>query len=243
MDRLADLSQTLPFNLGYERYPDVEFVLLDYGSKKDDVAAWVKANLSDYISNGKLNFYRTDEPQHYSMGISRNIAFKAATGDVVVNVDADNYIVWRTAPQAPDRTFCEYLNILANQCEGRRGMFAKGKRLLRGRLGFFKKEFMDELGGYDEEMVGYGYDDIDLLRRGWASGYELYWFGGIYLERIKTSSKQKGENMPIKNWKESEKLNQQLGYKKIEQGILKANEGKPWGKARLIKNFSEEVIL
>jgi glycosyltransferase involved in cell wall biosynthesis len=245
MDRLSDLSQTMPFNLGFERYPNVEFVLLDYGSKKDDVSNWVRLNLGHYIERGRLNFYRTSEPAHYSMGISRNIAFKVATGDIVVNVDADNYTIWRDAPDKdrPAYTFCEYLNVLANQCNGEKGIFAKGKRLLRGRLGLFRKEFIEELGGYDEEMIGYGYDDIDLLRRGWALGYEMYWFGGVYIERIKTSSGQKGENMPIKNWKQTEKMNQELGYKKLEEGILKANEGKHWGKAHLLKNFKEEIDI
>lgn len=238
MDRLHDLSQTLPFNIEHERYPQVEFVLLDYNSRKDDVGKWVQENMGKYIEKGVLNYYRTDEPQHYSMSHSRNMQFKLAQGDIVINVDGDNFIQPRdgTVPT----TLCERINLLANQAQGQKAIFAKGKRLLHGRLGFFKKEFL-ELGGYDEEMIGYGYEDCDLMRRAWFSGFTLYWIGGLYIDRIRTPNKQKGENMPIKNWRETEVQNKLIGYAKLEAGQFIANVGVPFGKGKVVKNFKEEI--
>ena len=44
MDRLSDLKQTLPQNIQDNLdYPNVEFVVLDYNSKKDDVDGWIKS--------------------------------------------------------------------------------------------------------------------------------------------------------------------------------------------------------
>lgn len=234
MDRLDDLSQTMPFNIAHETYPNVEFLLLDYNSKKP-LDEWAK----QYVDKGILTYYRTNEPKYYTMAHSRNVAFTLATGDIVMNVDADNFIQQRNdSPVSP--TFCEYLNMLANECEGKKGIFAKGKRLLHGRLGCFKSEFL-EMRGYDEEMIGYGYDDIDLLRRLWALGSTLYWFGGIYLDRIKTSRSMKGQNMVNKNWRETEAYNKKLGWERFETGSFIRNTDKSWAKCLVVKNFKEEV--
>jgi glycosyltransferase involved in cell wall biosynthesis len=236
MNRLEDLNQTMPFNIAHEIYPDVEFLLLDYNSK-NALDEWAKP----YVEKGVLTYYRTEDPQYYSMAHSRNVAFTLATGDVVVNVDADNFIQPRDK-ETMSPTFCEILNIFANDCEGVKGVFAKGKRLLHGRLGCFRKEFI-EMGGYDEEMLGYGYDDIDLLRRLWALGCNLYWFGGIYLDRIKTARSMKGANMQNKNWRETERINKALGWKKFEEGDFIRNRSGGWAKCRVVKNFKEEISV
>lgn len=234
MNRLNDLSITMPFNISHENYSNVEFLLLDYNSEKP-LDEWAKP----YVEKGLLTYYRTNEPKYYTMAHSRNVAFTLATGDIVINVDADNFIQPRDKPIISP-TFCEYLNILANEAEGVKAAFAKGKRLLHGRLGCFRKEFI-ELGGYDEEMIGYGYDDIDLLRRMWALGCTLYWFGGIFLDRIPTSRSMKGQNMVNKNWRETERYNKELGWKKFEAGNFIRNVDKIWGSCRVIKNFKEEI--
>jgi glycosyltransferase involved in cell wall biosynthesis len=233
MNRLQDLSLTFPYNINNETYPDVEFIVLDYNSK-EPLNDWAKP----YVESGKLTYYRTTDPQFYSMAHSRNVAFTLANADIVINLDADNYLQMRE--EKPKYTFCEYVNLLANQCDGKKGIFAKGKRLIHGRLGCFKKEFMD-IGGYDEDFMGYGYDDTDLLRRLWAKGCELYWFGGIYIERIKTHRWMKGQYMKNKNWRETEKLNKEIGWEKFDAGLLERNTGKPWAKCQVIKNFNEEL--
>jgi hypothetical protein len=170
---------------------------------------------------------------------SRNVAFKLAAGDIVLNVDADNFIQPRD--KTVDKSFCEYVNLLANQSE-EKIIFAKGKRMMHGRVGFFKNEFID-LGGYDEEMQGYGYDDIDLVRRAWCLGFTLYWFGGLYVDRIKTSNAMKNENMKCKNWHQTENENKKLGYAKLDAGIFVANQGKDWEKCSVVKNFEEEIKI
>ena len=237
MDRLNDLRLTLPFNIDHEPYPSVEFVVLDYNSRRDDIGKWIKENMMSCLETGKLVYCHTTEPEHYSMTHSRNVAFSIATGDIVLNVDADNFIQPRD--KVISQSFCEHVNILANQGE-EKIIFAKGKRLLHGRLGFFKKEFI-ELGGYDEEMQGYGYDDIDLMRRAWALGFTLYWFGGQFVDRIKTSNVMKNENMKIKNWKITERQNQELGFANLAAGKFVANQGKNWAECRIVKNFQEEM--
>lgn len=91
MNRLEHLQATLERNI-LDNLPEgqVEFVLLDYHST-DGLPEWVRQHMGGYISRGVLNYYRTEEPQHYLRSHSRNMAFRLAQGDILCNLDADNF--------------------------------------------------------------------------------------------------------------------------------------------------------
>ena len=237
MDRLYNLKKTLPVNIEENKYyTNLEFVVLDYNSK-DGLEDWIKENMMQYILAGKVAYYRTEEPKYFSMAHSRNIAFKVATGDIVNNLDADNFT---TNPTIETKEcLASYINKMANEVT-EKAIFVKGKRGMHGRIGFYKNEFTDILGGYDEGLIGYGHDDHDLVKRAWSLDFTMYWYGGQYLNRIKTSGKERNQNME-RAWRITEQENTIKSAKNIEAGKFKANEGKHWGKATLIKNF-EEVI-
>jgi len=232
MNRLVDLKQTMPKNIEDNAdYPNVEFVLLDYNSS-DGLGDWVKKEMGDHLESGKLQYFRTEDPQFYSMTHSRNVAFKLASGSVVNNLDADNF----TNPG-----FASRVNALANQ-RPQHAIFAKGKRMLRGRLGFWKHEFMDLLGGYDEDIKDYGHDDHDLMNRAYMMGFMLMWWGGQHYANCGSKKHQTG-NMENTKWKETEFRNKVISYKKILAGKLKANEDKEWGKANIEKNFKDRFSI
>ena len=111
-----------------------------------------------------------------------------------------------------EESWASYLNRLANEC-GSKVIFAKGKRGMRGRIGFYKNEFINLLGGYDENLLGYGHDDHDLVKRAWKLGFTMYWWGGKYFDTIKTSRKEKNMNM-AKPWKVTENENKEKITKK-----------------------------
>jgi glycosyltransferase involved in cell wall biosynthesis len=233
MGRLNDLVQTLPKNIADNAtYPNLQFVLLDYNSN-DGMESWVKENMGTHIESGRLVYGRTKEPKWYHMAHSRNVAFKLATGEIVCNVDADNW----TGPG-----FADALNRLANE-QPEHAVFVKGWRLLRGRVGLYRKEWMELVGGYDESLTGYGHDDRDMVDRALLQGFRLMWFGSDYVTRIKTGRGEKVANMEIKNWKATETANKARSTENIAGGILKSNQGREWGKAVLRVNFKEEVIL
>jgi hypothetical protein len=233
MNRTYDLKQTYIKNIEDNiDYPNIEFVLLNYNSE-DDMEEWIKANFIKYIDIGILNYYKTTEPKYYEMGHSRNIAFKLANGNIVNNVDADNFI---------NKDFAKTINLLA-QIQPEKAVFCKGKRQMHGRLGLYKNEFIN-LGGYDEDLIGYGFDDHSLLYRAMNSGYKMMWWGSICpMSRIKTDRNKKTENMNNKNWKETEKINKEITLNKIKNGQTITNIGRHWGKATVIKNFKEEINI
>ena len=225
--------RTLPANLeDNAAYGALEFVLLDYNSP-DGLGRIVQDSWMPWIESGRLTYARTTEPQWYSMSHSRNVAFRLARGEIVCNVDADN---WTGAG------FAAELNRLAN-LHPERAVFTKGRRLLRGRIAFFKQEWEDLLGGYDEELLGYGHDDRDLVARAEALSFHAAYFGGQYVSRLRTPAAERVANMHDKSWKRSEDTNRRLSETKIQAGILKANAGCRWGAARLVKNFTEEIHL
>lgn len=241
MDRLYNLKQTLPKNIDDNNdYPLLEFVVLDYNSK-DKLWKWMKKNMMKYIESGRVSYYRTEEPKYFSMSHSRNIAFKVAQGEIVNNLDADNFTVNNNINKVKFESWAYYINRMANE-QSSKVIFAKGKRSMHGRIGFYKKEFIEELGGYDEDLQGYGHDDHDLVQRAWALGYTMYWWGGSYCSRLKTTRKEKNKNM-LKPWKITEKENQEKSAKNLASGIFKANQGRHWGKATLIKNFVEKISI
>jgi len=233
MDRLKDLEQTLPQNIkDNSDYSNVEFVILDYNSKRDDVGRWIKSEMMNYIDEGRLVYYRTEEPEYYSMPHSRNVAFKIATGDIVNNVDADNFT---------NKEFAGYINKMANQFLDCKSVFFK-KGSLYGRLGFFKNEFINILGGYNEDLRGYGHDDRDLLNRSLGLGFKAMFFGNNFFGRTDQRAEKRGLNyrQEEKNIRHTMRLNKITSYSNLLAGRLKANEGKSWGVTELIKNFKEK---
>jgi hypothetical protein len=235
MGRLYDLAVTLPKNIEDNKdYPNVEFVVVDYNSD-DNVGNYLLNGFPDLIESGKLVHVRTEEPKFFSMAHSRNIAFKVASGDIVNNVDADNFT---------GKGFATAINQLA-QLRPERALFAKGKRSVHGRIGFWRNEFIDILGGYDEELKGYGHDDHDLMERAMRQDFALMWWHqlGKFDHRLKTPRNIVGTNMENSKWRETEKINKEISAKKLAEGKLKANEGIHWGKAKLIKNGIEEIEI
>jgi len=232
MDRLENLQQTLPKNIEDNiDYSNVEFVILDYNSR-DDLSGWIKVNLMKYIEIGILNYFRTVEPEHFDMSHSRNVAFLAASGDVVNNIDADAFC---------GKGFAAFINKLANEIP-RKAVFAKSKQLLRGRMGLFRDEFIELLGGYSEHLKAYGHDDADLLHRAWELGFKMMPFSrhGDFVGIISHHVKHQEGNYKDPWWK-TEGENRLLSYTNLIAGRFKANEGRIWGKAKLMKNFEEEI--
>ena len=155
MGRRSQLEQTLPHNLSLLRdFPAFELVLIDYNSR-DGLADWILAEFPAEIASGRFSFYRTADPQGYVMTHAKNVAHLAAAGEIVTNLDGDNFL---TAP---------YLNFVEN-------VFSQGDRRLfigfngpgiGSRISVRRDEFI-AAGGYDEDLgIGWGPDDFDLALR------------------------------------------------------------------------------
>lgn len=235
MDRLDDLKQTLPVNWENNReYERSNFIILDYNSRNaDEVRKWLSDEFSDELESGRIRYFWTGDPDFYDMAHSRNLAFAlggflCGRHSIVSNIDADNFIPGNLA---------EYLNALA-AIQPDRALFVKGKRMTRGRIGMYYDEWCD-LGGYDETLNGYGWDDKNIMGRAMLIGYRMMYYGGDFFENIHTSRKKRVANMEAKDYKQSEEENKRRTLYLLENGIVHPNI-KPWGIGHLISFQGDE---
>jgi GT2 family glycosyltransferase len=160
MNRLTYLAQTLPVNLAENCHiPNVEFLVLDYNSQ-DNMESWVRDNLSGYIASGKLKYYKTCEPEFFHTAHSKNMIMKLADGDIIGMIDADNfagpgYAEWAlqrfelNGPQTITTTLRK--DSIPYRDQG-------------GKICFSRERF-HSVKGFDESLIGYGMDDVDLVNR------------------------------------------------------------------------------
>lgn len=202
MGRLNHLQKTylknIQNNIGYD---NIEFVLVNYNSN-DGLDEWAKNNLSQFIESGTVKYFFTRDPAHFHMAKAKNLAHRLATGQVLVNLDADNYLGKHNA---------FYLNYLYSQQDNSEKAFCFSKPDFRyydttGRIAVKADSFM-KIGGYREDLSAYGDEDLDFLRR--LKGI------GIISERIKIANflktvkhstyvrqKNLGESITIKSMRE-----------------------------------------
>lgn len=244
MNRLSDIKLTLHGNMKEcEQYPNMNMVLLDYASH-DGLGDWLRVNAMQYIRSGMLSYYRLDGPKWFHNAHARNIAWRLADGEILFNVDAEAFI---------GSGFADLINRMANCVPNKAGFF-RSRQMLRGRIGFYKRDFVEELGGFDEDLVDYSPWDRDIFSRASCLGFTLMFFGPKYGEptgdtvlhhtpETDCEHPKRMTNYRNKSKSHAELVGRILSSAKINLGLLKANQDRHWGKARIVKNFEEEIEI
>lgn len=165
-NRIEDLQYTIPYNLKFiELYgKQVEWIIVDYGS--DDINEVRKLIESvKKPSNLKLIYHRHNEK--WNIGRAKKLAHDLATGDILLNLDADNFIGIRFLEYL-DQVYQENpLSILYYKWDAE---FLKYRNEAGLDLGFMGKIALSKaiyhvIGGYPTDLQGYGGDDTDLINR------------------------------------------------------------------------------
>ncbi len=220
-NRLCHLSQTLPQNIA-DAGPDTEIVVLDYTSD-DGLSEWIRP----FVSNGLVNYFRADNQKFWRNSHAKNVSTLASTGEIICNVDADNYIT---------DGFTEYvLDFYRNN----QGIFTAPAATegVTGRIAMRRSDFQ-MLGGYDEAYsFGWGCEDIDLIARGKRLGLPITYMDLQYLKQIPHDNEMRGRHAEIKEiWISNEKSLKMM-EEKLEARRFVANAGGPWGCCGLTKNY------
>ncbi|WP_165852009.1 glycosyltransferase [Mucilaginibacter terrenus] len=158
-NRLHHLRQTLPKNLADNAaYPALEFIILDYNSN-DGLEQWITINMATHLAAGKVKYIRVADVEYFERSKSRNMAFNAATGQLVCNIDADNFVgkgfahyINRCFHSDADIFLTAFSNEIANTPD------------FLGRICCRRTDFM-QIGGYNEAMNGYGFEDYEIISR------------------------------------------------------------------------------
>ncbi|WP_433654658.1 glycosyltransferase [Nocardia sp. CA-128927] len=229
-NRLWQLQQTLPVNLETVLADGrSEIVLVNYNSD-DDLEEWVR-QFGAHIDSGVLRYIHEGTEQFFHCSKAKNLAHFAATGDLLVNLDADNFIgdtivSWRAVWAQHGDT------VIQNRYEdGSDGTY--------GRIGLPRTHFM-ALGGYDEEMYPVAVQDLDLVERARASGLEHRQLVQGGLPAIRNSIEEKirycGTDL---TYQEMQAANLARMRENLKRGDLIANRTRRPMKVKL--NFIQEI--
>ena len=220
MGRLHHLWLTLSSNLQHNQYSDVEFVVLDYGSQ-DGVAEWVQQAFPDELKSGRLQFYRLPWPSKFHAAHAKNCAHRLAHGEIVANVDADTFVL----PEY-GQMLREHLEAGANNCvrllPPDRSQFS-----LCGRIAMRREDFI-RLGGYNENLQGYGYEDTNLLERAQRLGLKIIGLSSAYAACLEHSDSERTVNYENKSTLAGRESNLARARAEIKTGYY-ANSGRAWG--------------
>jgi cellulose synthase/poly-beta-1,6-N-acetylglucosamine synthase-like glycosyltransferase len=178
---LHQLQQTLPRNLVDNRdYPNLEFVLLGHG-ERTELARWLRNEMSEHLESGRLVYHHAVDGQELQGARAKNMAMRLATGELLCNVNADQFTGHHFAFYVARRM--QDHDVLAGcltsddrpdaHCDGR----SEGRIAMR-RVVFYAS------GGFDEAIGGQSGEDVDLCERLKALGYRTTSIEERFLDRV-----------------------------------------------------------
>jgi hypothetical protein len=204
-NRAAHLAKTLPRNMAGN--PHSTFIVLDYGSQE------ALAPILNPLRCERLKVYR-HEARAFRMAHAKNMAHRLGLvegADVVVNVDADNFIgdgfERFIHKKFHGHNATKYARI--DQSVRPRGKFAHPSiflyaassetkaemRGLSGRIGVTSNAFL-ETGGYNENFDTWSHDDRDFNSRLCYLGYRPVQIENRYLTAIQHSDNIRFRDYP-----------------------------------------------
>lgn len=147
---LKNLQVIESFNNKQNNYK-FEISLCNYDSK-DDLDIYINNNFKRYIDSNILIYIKVDNKKFFNISHAKNIAHKYSNGDILVNIDADNFIT--------EEYIIKY--ILGFMIKNKNTIIVSNTTM--GKISLYRDVFLD-IDGYNENLIGYGYDDIDLINR------------------------------------------------------------------------------
>lgn len=230
-DRFEHLRQTFEVNiLENQSYPNCEFVLLNYDCPDQRTEQWVESVIAPYIELGRVTYYKIPERDQFRYSHSRNLAFRLATGDILCNIDADNFAgcgfaIYVSAVVIREKTF------LRGPTDGRG---------LGGRLCVWKHDWL-RVDGYDERFRGWGEEDTDLSARLRLLGLRQESIVNLsFMRSIQHSDEFRTRHTADVDKKVSRRRNHLISEVSLENRTLKPNGGR-FGNGLVKKNFSEWI--
>jgi len=258
MNRAFHIQRTLPDNIQAAKDSgcDCEFILLNYNST-DHLDQWVRENLSLQMDEGIVKYYKTTDRGYYDQAHAKNVAHLLGSKELLCNLDADNILTHKYIDQVYSifRKGKEYVTFGASNAGGRICLH---------------RDYFYQLGGYNEELIGYGRIDADFYKRAVEIGltktktadslfiehdhkmrtvnidpkllqkaldqtdYEGYELRPDVLERISKKPKAIIATTKYNSW---------MTWRNIKNGVLRANQGKEWGHAKVVDRNGKEFLV
>lgn len=225
-NRLWQLALTIKSNL-LNLKNNEELILVNYGSK-DGLNRYIENNdlCRKFISERKLRYIEVLDVDKYDCSRAKNIAHRFANGNMLVNLDADNFNTKIRKTILGIRNYKKTLiHLWANSSYN--GTY--------GKICISKKNFF-KLGGYDESFLPIAYQDTDFIQRAIKLNIP-YILKPISAKIIENDIKEKSENTGFSDWWECFNKNKEMSNSNLANKNFVANKDKGWGYAKIIMNF------
>ncbi len=165
MGRLPHLKETLTQNIKDNAdNPDVQFVVVNYGAEAE-TENWIRDTFQAEIKSGLLKYISFPGPKHFQVSHAKNVAHMMGDGEIVCNVDADQFIgkdFARFAIEKFDEARKDGQHIYLRLST--QGTHDPEKAQGAGRIAVLKKDFI-RMRGYDEHRRGWTAEDSNLVMR------------------------------------------------------------------------------
>lgn len=134
-----------------------EHIIIDWSSRTP-----VELNLLP--ADSRIRLIRVENETEWWLTRAYNFGIEMAKGDIILKVDADVLL---------DNVFFDNLNIKTESICIASSFFGNNFIADSGLSGLFliKKYYFDLVGGFNEYIRGWGYDEIDLFTRLFTSGF------------------------------------------------------------------------
>lgn len=237
MGRAHHLQKTLPKNLVDNAGCDgLEIVVLDYNSK-DGLEDWMRLEMADEIANGRVAYYRERAAKFFNPRHAKNVAHLLGRGEILVNIDADNFTGPGYAQKIIDLLSEPNVFMRADQA-GPGSNRPKHMRGIAGRIAFRRESFL-KLRGYDEICLGYGGEDSDITRRATLVGLRrvlLTWPGEDVIDHSNQERTARfehgGNDVSCKPYNE-------IWHKRTADAAVNPDG---YGRAAVLRGLSDEIV-
>lgn len=240
-DRLSHLRRTLPRNiLDNADYPNCLFVVLGYGDPElDDYMR------REFSTNPQVVYYSFPSGQGFHVAHAKNLAMRSAmlenpAPDILVTVDADNYIGsgfarflgFQMGLGEPNVFLCpNHLGIKAIP----HGPF-RPMRGYAGRLAIRVQDFI-KMGGYDETFDTWRGEDTDINQRMLRMGFRMEFIPNSFLEVI-----PHGGDVRFKQYEHARIYERAYEFKVIQSRTETVVNWSQWGCGEVFRNFDPTPI-
>lgn len=164
-DDLELLKQTMPENIMHnEAYENLEFIILDC-SQTDQLNIWLNKSFARQIDTGRVIYHSVDNPEQCTHATAKNIVASLASGDIICFIHPGHYTGPGFAAYV-NEAFALHADILLSTppVEFHETTRDHPPGSLIGKLCVTKKDFV-AVKGFDEKMIKFSNNDIDLVYR------------------------------------------------------------------------------
>ena len=161
--RNDQIMKTLPRNLddNWNDRQRCEFVVVDFNPSVDNdrsLYLFVLKNFQKELQCGYLRYFCSTGLPSWHASIAKNTAHVLARGDILVNVDGDNFVGSNGAEHVRKQFQDERVQVVHQKPSGRAGDGTYGRIAIRSDL-------FRAIGGYNEQFLPMATQDVDLMLR------------------------------------------------------------------------------